>query len=374
MNTDMKAVWDRHAPEVGSQIAAILTIRNLWMSNCGILANLRETSKENATPKNGILDLMTQFANYKCSEPKDRIYALYSMASDLHPSGLNQGSSGIIMTVDYSLGLQETYRNFALSAIDAGHLTDILHSAAGRTIPEHLGWPSWLPDWRLSPTVSPKLKRTKNPAFVDGLKGVKFVGIEGNILHFIMNVLKEPDADSGTAHIFYPITAKGPAYIRTSLRGEDTEGNYIAAVDGFYNNKYRFRTLMESKVEPWYYNIKTTEPIVKWSQIIKEQFPSLMKGRCAFIASHHLHLNGDLFGIGSAELQIGDVIVVDGAHESSVDSIRVIRAALILRDCKEQSGGRKCWRLVGDATIMREPKGSPWFEARSRGIVKISLV
>lgn len=121
-----------------------------------------------------IVNLVNQATWYECGDDRDRIYALYSMASDigsvLHEparvAGLGSSQSShvgddrqlIFMDVDYNADVQEVYTRFAIACLRSTAILDLLVAVLERlyrvTKPD---WPSWVPDWR-----RPRLTREHN--------------------------------------------------------------------------------------------------------------------------------------------------------------------------------------------------------------------
>jgi hypothetical protein len=102
-------------------------------------------------PDTDILKLMDDFDQHGCADPRDRIFALYNMASNMRSSTVISHQHDIVMDIEYSLDLQQTYESFALACIRAGKLNTIIEAVLSR---QHSarpqGWASWAPDWRVS--------------------------------------------------------------------------------------------------------------------------------------------------------------------------------------------------------------------------------
>jgi hypothetical protein len=111
-------------------------------------------------PDTDILKLMDDFDQHGCADPRDRIFALYNMASNMRPSTATSHHDDILMDIDYSLDLKQMYEAFALACMRAGKLTTIIEAVLSRqhSAQQH-SWASWAPDWRVSwlePIVLPK--------------------------------------------------------------------------------------------------------------------------------------------------------------------------------------------------------------------------
>jgi hypothetical protein len=120
-----------------------------------------------------IVALVDQFADHDCSDDRDRIYALYAMASNIEPvfpqprsddvlevgeneTRLEPGSKEVqkgdivYMNIDYTLDVRDTYRTFAIVCLKDNKLVQLLVATATRSHDRKPDvWLSWLPDWRL---------------------------------------------------------------------------------------------------------------------------------------------------------------------------------------------------------------------------------
>ena len=98
--------------------------------------------------------MLQDFSRYQCSDPRDRIYSMYSMATDIEYSGvarhekipdLEYKAPPVEFEVDYALDVRETYQSFALACFKAGKVTQLLQAAMDRNyIAKSTGWPSWV--------------------------------------------------------------------------------------------------------------------------------------------------------------------------------------------------------------------------------------
>jgi hypothetical protein len=137
------------------RFAALQTIAGLWYkhSDVGIL----RTRKTLSSTYTNILDLVDTFQDHGCSDPRDRIFALYNMTEDIQPCNYQGNMPCVRMDVKYSSSIQEVYQNFASACIERSH--PVLDAVIARQYSprSYEGWPSWVPDWRMPP--SNKIRR-----------------------------------------------------------------------------------------------------------------------------------------------------------------------------------------------------------------------
>jgi hypothetical protein len=146
----------------------ILIIARLRDYHCGpstSAAMLRAPALEDL----GILNLLWEFQDYDCTDDRDRIYALVSMARDILPADDLFLTNYIHLKVDYSSDVRRIYETFALACMKAEKTARQMFSGPGprissdntddllnHTLARQLSrtpddWPSWIPDWRQRP-------------------------------------------------------------------------------------------------------------------------------------------------------------------------------------------------------------------------------
>ena len=142
----------------GIKMAALEDIGKLWNrhSLTGIQSHRALSSETEAAAQ--ILNLVERFSSYGCTDPRDRIFALYSMATDVRHSSQVVGSTSpldepVSINIDYSLDVCGTYQAFALSCWERPRthreMWEALFSRQHSPQPTNLA--SWAPDWRVEP-------------------------------------------------------------------------------------------------------------------------------------------------------------------------------------------------------------------------------
>jgi hypothetical protein len=125
-----------------------------------------------------IISLVERFGSYGCTDPRDRIFALCSMATDIRTNDQtfqadDEHSSEteddypketprydtIPLDIDYSLNVMETYTNFVHASLEKPMVAGLIWKAllSRQYSPRPIDWPSWVPDWRVSPHVPERM-------------------------------------------------------------------------------------------------------------------------------------------------------------------------------------------------------------------------
>ncbi|CAI6338856.1 unnamed protein product [Periconia digitata] len=137
------------------KVSEIQHMCTVWKKHCMIEATEENLGKDTASERSGLnmLSLLEQFGNYGVTDNRDRIFALYSMATDIRPQ---RGSkSTIVLSIDYSRNDLETYTAFAKACLEAGQSSQLLGTVLQRiasTTPTNL--PSWVPNLGVPPDHS----------------------------------------------------------------------------------------------------------------------------------------------------------------------------------------------------------------------------
>tara|TARA_R110002003_G_scaffold123_1_gene11113 strand:- start:377 stop:2065 length:1689 start_codon:yes stop_codon:yes gene_type:complete len=158
--TTIQKTAPQTAERIGpGRIEALQHIAWLWKYHAMMLDGPQHG---NGSPKRhqDILTILNTFWRYQCTDPRDRLYALCSMASDIQasqPSALAmQGPISrrkICMEIDYALDVRQTYQRFAMACVSSRRTMEILNSVLARQYSVTSDdWPSWVPDWREVPS------------------------------------------------------------------------------------------------------------------------------------------------------------------------------------------------------------------------------
>ncbi|KAI0098083.1 heterokaryon incompatibility protein-domain-containing protein [Nemania sp. FL0031] len=95
----------------------------------------------NSGPSGSKLRTLVEFCiDYQATDPRDKIYGLYGVASD----------SSVLITPDYTKTVGEVYRSFTSAVIQQEESLEVIRSA-GWGLPRidtNFELPSWVPDWR----------------------------------------------------------------------------------------------------------------------------------------------------------------------------------------------------------------------------------
>lgn len=162
-------------------VSAVRSIGALWRHHCTIDDSHSE-GLENESASDMLL-LMHRFHNYGCTDARDRIFALYNVSESMQPTLSQQrlrkeshSQQYIYMDVDYRNTIEEIYKNFAIACLESGRAATFLNSVLWRATQQHAAdWPSWVPDWRTSPTESNLMVERTEYCRLEGSRICSFV-------------------------------------------------------------------------------------------------------------------------------------------------------------------------------------------------------
>lgn len=122
--------------------------RGVWIP-LSVLADIIKQTKHQmrapfqAVKDHRLLSLLQHFSQSDCSEPRDRIYALYGICSDVKD-----------LAVDYGQSEVEVFMKAAKIYATEREVEWLLWcSCLWRTLYSGYETPSWVPDWRLQPPI-----------------------------------------------------------------------------------------------------------------------------------------------------------------------------------------------------------------------------
>lgn len=85
-----------------------------------------------------LLELLRLTRNYMATDPRDKVFALIGVVTDLNSIGLE---------VDYRLSTEEVYLLVAIHNLEKRKDLEVLANGGVNSGPENLKLPSWVPDW-----------------------------------------------------------------------------------------------------------------------------------------------------------------------------------------------------------------------------------
>ena len=315
----------------------------IWEKNHGISKASLECQ--------GILKLMEDYCQFKCTDDRDRIFALYSMAGDLYqPKSIsnefdNEDYYSTPMRIDYSLTVEETYRVFAEALIHSHKIDSVLVAAIIREPwKSDLEWPSWVPDWRKPPCIRHIHERNYLPR----LFTLELDSTHGNRLK--LSTLHYAHTTDGFASII-AISNK----ISVSVLEEYLTEPYDSLALSFMEccHEYFADDFERTLFQDWL----TTSP----KKRIHGSYEPILRKVIAVFGDWRFFIagnpNSDLryYGMSYLSPMIGDKIVIAPAtHQSSRDRIFVLRsvANLGMREDGKDSSDLGIFRLSGSAFFL----------------------
>ncbi|KAL8706381.1 MAG: hypothetical protein Q9225_007960, partial [Loekoesia sp. 1 TL-2023] len=136
------SVFTQLAIQLDAQAALLPFLSTDGQMSAGLHLAGSMTRIEPLKEKRDLLTVTLKFSKQLVTDPRDPIYAIYSLVND---------SKGIVMTPDYTLDTRAVYTSFARQLIEKDGRLDILHYVEMDDAEESTDVPSWVPDWRNKP-------------------------------------------------------------------------------------------------------------------------------------------------------------------------------------------------------------------------------
>jgi hypothetical protein len=350
--------------------SSIIRMARLWKHHSlfdELLHNDGHTQVNLLKHHTDIISLVEDFALYGCTDPRDRIFALYSMASNMRPCTAAPNAKHIFMDVDYSLDLKQTYEAFARACIRAGKIAIIIEAALSRQhSPTPNGWASWVPDWRVpwpepvstpEPVqLSPFVKVDELPPFVICISVFVFGQLLGVRNETFPSILAKAIGET----IFQQVSD-----FYTKFRGPNSDPDFKTLFD-----------MLDYMLEPNYADMLPVLEQHLWLIASQTENITLLPGpslRSRELDSLRLEVNKiigeakNMFsfeipgtirrsvGYGNAELEAGDQLVPLTTRDAQSTRARErLKMVLILRRVGEittQRGIRMTYRLIGSGYV-----------------------
>jgi hypothetical protein len=190
-----------------------------------------------------ILDLLDTFSLSECSDPRDRLFALFSLAEEK-----DLGAS-----VEYFLPWWHVYTSFAQMIVHSGKTSQLLDQVVRRGMLAHLNpaWPSWVPNWRAHPASKEKAYHMMQYA---GAKTVMYdqdqcaLAISEAKLAPIQNVFESPpDELSSLPQLRNYVMCQLDKCVVMILGKTPKRENQFLCLDELYDLKYAFTTALLSR-------------------------------------------------------------------------------------------------------------------------------
>lgn len=319
------------------------------------------------TTSEKILKLVNEFGLYECTDARDRIFAVCSMASDVRTTheADDIDSMYVHLNIDYAADILQTYQRFAVACIDSGQASAILDAVLSRQYTSGTeDWPSWVPDWR-KPSVALDLT-VDHPIDCMVHSSTKLVVSIGSEWCFHSMVLptvtsRFPTGDTleSFSSSLYEICAACELLVASdllmSLLPDDTwEWDGRTAISFVQRVLNHLDPHLESSS-----NSRNGEHLDKMHRMRKA-----MKDQCFFTATapnvgRELGVKAQCGGYGNAAMRTGDQFATTGYHLRPHHNFGCV--ALLLRPLANAVGDHHTpYRLIGSAYVRSPWQGRPY--------------
>jgi len=221
-----------------ARMRAILNITKLWNRHSFLGQGSEEADIEDTTQ---ILSLVENFRSYGCTDDRDRIFALYSMATDIRSrGGPHRIGRDISFSIDYSLDVCQTYHSFAWSCWEQFDRHQEMWEAllSRQHSSPKANWFSWAPDWRVLPR--------QTWSRISDAHDYQLIGLqrsERGILRMGF-AYRGPRQDDGPGNLY-------TIHLKTSRTAEEDQTHLLSHLARFYTSlQNRRRFLVKSSLLP----------------------------------------------------------------------------------------------------------------------------
>ncbi|KAI0867509.1 heterokaryon incompatibility protein-domain-containing protein [Hypoxylon argillaceum] len=322
--------------------------------------------------KGGIFDLLEAFDHFQCFDPRDRLFALGGLATDIS-MGLKSSPGTVPLRVDYTIPAESLYTTFCkdvLASTNEPMKYDMLRSSLARCGDRHASLPSWAPDWRLPAARKPFF----HYEVYNSLLRVEYCSLTKLVLHgqYVRGEMASVYA------VFEPLPA-GPLspsdianwlrnagrlwldrYPNTGLRPFAKFIEECARSTGLQPSSDAVSSLITSVMSIDNLVLSGADNLVYTLLDIGAVF----QGRRVFYWIDLPDESSVHFGIGPDHIQIGDEMV--GAKRPSSDEYS-FQAVLTVRTAADYSH-----RLVGDSLLVLSlTRANLWFPSPARELLLI---
>jgi hypothetical protein len=303
-----------------ARLEGLYTVAELWAQD------IDEKSAYNYT----LLGLMSTFYTYACTDPRDRIFAVYSMALDTHATSKSPDQGYISMDVNYSSNVQQVYQDFAVACIrsaDSATAIEILRAVLARNLaPTPDAWPSWVPDWRVGKTGSEVDLMSWAKKVAVSMVGLDMIAIRprhsSKLTCIIDRIIPLIDTNDAVSYVF-------SLHAQLEALAHFAEGNLLYKI-----RKFTDEYVAPREVSRWWASIcvmarqekdevdrwedcsrSSSDRILDRQEMIDESFVSKARHLQAVMRSHRLFVatspqqESPILGIGSGCMRKGDEVI-----------------------------------------------------------------
>jgi hypothetical protein len=342
------------------KLDALETITKVWAQHN--LTDRSQTGTRGGQPaeQESIFDLVETFSGYGCADPRDQIFALYSMTQDIQSSNYVGDLRCVRMDVDYSSSIRQIYQQFASACIPRSK--PVLDAVLARQYsPRCENLPSWVPDWRKPPSKNlywpsignfPCLQVAHDILRVSLAQASRFEYHEG--FYLVHQIFTSPDTIDGSMKLLFTLCReRAHLTLSDTLRvllphGSEEErrvfGKHIAMI-------------CEGQLPPYITSTTISQMSLDLHATMQHHrfFSATITTRK--IGYTNEYADSVIFGYGNAALAKGDKVVelYPRSKQTSIHR-RQHNDALLLRQSPSRTGiegyGIVTHKLIGSAIIM----------------------